>query len=447
VTAPAGEDDASPSYAARLYYQRWQRRIFAISWLSYASFYLCRVNIAVTLPLIQADLGWDKRLIGLIGSVFLWVYAAGQLINGTLGQKANARWFVGLGMLVSALCNALFGASSGLWIMIALWGLNGWAQSMGWGAIMKTIASWFGPRRRGRITALFSPCFVLGQLLAWSVGGWVANRWGWRYTFWLPAAAFAAVAVVWLAGVRSTPAAAGLGTPEPRGARAPASVRQILGQLLLHRSLRWAAVTCVFASMIKDGLNLWAPTFLVDAAGMRVDSAAWAASILPLFGLAGSLLAGWLSDRLFHSHEAPGVMGLSMLIALVMLGFILASSSGLTWMAVALLGLSGVATYGINALLLTSLPLSFATQGSPGAPQAPGEPGNVSAVAGFLDFASYIGGGISALVVGQLVDWRGWNAVFLYWLAATLVALGGSFALSRQAHPSSAHPAPASSDA
>ena len=52
-------------------YRHWQYRIFAISWLSYASFYLCRVNIAVALPAIRVDLGWDRTTIGLIGSVFL----------------------------------------------------------------------------------------------------------------------------------------------------------------------------------------------------------------------------------------------------------------------------------------------------------------------------------------------------------------------------------------
>ena len=179
-------------------------------------------------------------------------------------------------------------------------------------------------------------------------------------------------------------------------------------------------MVCIFSSMIKDGLNLWAPTFLVDAIGMPVDRAAWAASVLPLFGLAGSLLAGWLSDRLFRSREAPGVIGLLLAIALAMVGLRLLGGGAAVWIAVALLAGCGAAVYGINALLLTSLPLSFSAEG------------NVGAVAGFLDFASYVGGGISALAVGQLLDWQGWNAVFTYWLAAALIALAAAVVLLRQ---------------
>jgi hypothetical protein len=44
-----------------------------------------------------------------------------------------------------------------------------------------------------------------------------------------------------------------------------------------------------------------------------------------------------------------------------------------------------------------------------------------------------VGGGISGFAAGHLLDWRGWNAVFLYWLAATLVAFGGAAVLSRRA--------------
>ena len=229
------------------------------------------------------------------------------------------------------------------------------------------------------------------------------------------------MAGVWWWGIRSSPEAAGFAAPgrEAGGAAAPPppAVGDILRSLLRSSRLRWAALTCAFASMIKDGLNLWAPTLLVDGLGMRVDAAAWAASILPLLGLAGSSLAGWSSDRFFRSREAPGIVGLSLLVAGAMLGLMAAVGGGSLCLVVLLLGVCGVAMYGINSLLLTSLPLSFA---------------NVAAVAGFLDFASYVGGGISGLAAGQLLAGYGWNAVFGYWLVATLLAAVGGVVLGRQ---------------
>ena len=399
-------------------FRRWQRQVFAISWLSYASFYLCRVNLAVALPAIRSDLGWSRGTAGMIGSVFLWIYAVGQLVNGSLGERANTRWFVGVGMLASSVCAALFGISSWPLAMALIWGLNGWAQSMGWGAIMKTIAAWFDPRQRGRITALFSPCYVTGHLVAWAAGGWLTSKWGWRTAFWLPAAAVALMSGVWLAGIRSTPKAAGFPLSQQEKAAVHTTVRSILRSIWAEPRLRWAALTCVFAGMIKDGLNLWAPTFLVDALGIPLKSAALAASVLPLLGIVGTLLAAWLSEHLFSAREEPGIMALSLVIALLMLGFIVFGNSGSLWLPIVLLGMCGMAGSGINALLMVSLPLSF------------GKRGNVAAIAGFLDFASYVGGGISGFTVGQLLDRSGWNAVFLSWLAATLLAFACAAVLS-----------------
>jgi len=409
---------------------RWQRRIFGVAWLTYASFYLCRVNLAVALPVIQQDLGWSAQTAGAVGSTFLWVYAVGQLVNGTLGQTANARWFVGVGMLLSVACNLAFGASSQTWIMVLVWGINGWAQSMGWGAIIKTIAAWFGASRRGRIAALFSPSFVLGHLIAWSVGGRLAESLGWRYAFWIPAAAFGIVTVLWLTLIRTDPASAGLAPMHKSPARRQRELRAIVQGLRSYPHLRWAAVACAFASMVKDGLNLWVPTYLVEALDMPLSTAAWAASALPFFGLFGSMLAGYVSDRLFHSREAPGIVALSALIVAGLAGISMLAGHGSPLPVILLLGLCGMAAYGINSLLLTSLPLSFGAQR------------NVSAVAGFLDFSSYVGGGISALVVGQLLGWAGWTSAFVYWSLASALAMASALGLDRVLvrHPLSSAP-------
>jgi len=405
----------------------WQRRVFAVAWLSYASFYLCRVNLSVALPAMAAEFGWSMGRLGMIGTAFLWLYAAGQLVNGTLGQRADARWFVGAGMLISAFCGILFGSVSRLWAMVAIWGLNGWVQSMGWGPIVKTISAWFSRGRRGRMTAYFAPCFVLGHLTAWTAGGWIVGHWGWRYAFWIPALVLAGMGLVWLVGVRSTPEAAGFDPPAGGAPAARPTLRVIFASLWTDTRVRWAALTCIAASMIKDGLVLWAPFLLMDSLGVSVADAALAASIMPLCGMVGSVLAGWLMDRFCQSREAPVVVAFSLVIAVILPLFMLAQRAGLAWAMILLLGACGICVYGINVLLLAAFPLSF------------GRTGNVAAVAGFLDFAAYTGGGMSALIVGQLVDWSSWTAVFAFWFAANLAAGAGGLMLRRRTVP---EPAP-----
>jgi len=183
----------------------WQRRIFLTCWLTYASFYLCRVNLSVALPAIQGEFGWSKVGAGLIGSAFFWVYAWGQFVNGQLGDRLPPRPFVAVGLLASVALNAAFGFAASLPTMVILWGMNGYFQSTGWGPIVCTISHWFGPARRGRLSALLGPSYVLGHVASWLLAGWLVARWGWRAAFWVPAALTVPSVLHWLVRVRNSP--------------------------------------------------------------------------------------------------------------------------------------------------------------------------------------------------------------------------------------------------
>jgi sugar phosphate permease len=392
--------------------RRWQWRIFTGAWVTYGSFYLGRVNISVALPAIQMHFGWGRAEAGLIGSAFFWVYALGQLVNGRLGDLLPGRAFVAVGMLVSVGLNLAFGFSDQLSIMILLWAANGYAQSMGWGPILRTLSYWFPSRRRARLSALFAPSFVTGHIGSWMLSGWLVSAYGWRWAFWVPALCMVLSALVWIVSVRDNPSLVGL----PRQGD---TARRSRGGLSLwwatrHPKLRWVAVACAFMGMAKDGIILWGPTFLMETAGLQLGRAAVTAVLIPLCGLAGTLAAGWMSGRYFRSREAPvaalmlaflavGIVALRVLAPLGELGPVLVA-----------LGVIGAASYGANSILLTALPLGL------------GNEGMVSSSAGFLDFASYVGGGLSGALTGWLIDGWGWPAAFGFWLGA---ALAGAAAL------------------
>ena len=63
--------------------------VLALCWGTYAAYYLGRVNLAVALPAIQDEFGWSRAAVGLIGAALYWTYAAGQLVNGHLGDRIS----------------------------------------------------------------------------------------------------------------------------------------------------------------------------------------------------------------------------------------------------------------------------------------------------------------------------------------------------------------------
>jgi len=157
----------------------WKKRIIVTAWVTYASFYLIRVNFSVAIPGIIEEFGITKTEIGFILSALFFAYAFGQFVNGQLSDKFGSRKIVFIGLLVSSVINIIFGFTSG-WLagMILLWALNGYFQSMGWSPVVKTIAGWFPPPNKrqsfrdfGLIIYLRLCCFMgFGWFYRWRPG-------------------------------------------------------------------------------------------------------------------------------------------------------------------------------------------------------------------------------------------------------------------------------------
>ena len=104
---------------------RWKFKIFFLCWIAYASIYFARVNLSVAIPFIQKTLVLDKVQVGLIGSLFFWIYGIGQFVNGYIGDKVSSKIFIFIGLFVTSLTNIFFGLTSNFSFMLVIWAING----------------------------------------------------------------------------------------------------------------------------------------------------------------------------------------------------------------------------------------------------------------------------------------------------------------------------------
>ncbi len=86
----------------------WRIRIFVITWLGYAGFYLCRKNFSVIMPELKI-LGFTEYHFATILALYSLLYAIGQFVNGVLSDRFGPRLIVGAGLFISIFSNVIMG--------------------------------------------------------------------------------------------------------------------------------------------------------------------------------------------------------------------------------------------------------------------------------------------------------------------------------------------------
>jgi len=414
-------------------FKHWQLRIFVVAWITYALFYLTRANMSIAIPGIMEEYGYSKTMLGTVGSALFATYAIGQFTNGQLGDKFGARKLVTIGIMVSALANIAFGFSTTILMMIVLWAINGYFQATGWPLNIKTLANWLSLKERGKITGLYGSCYQVGNVLSWLLAGYLAETYGWRFVFWIPAIIFGFSSVLYYFGIRNSPESIGLPSIEEH--KKPSSLSELKKEKTLRRSenkpldeehlgfgftLRrtfanprmWVVgIAFMFLDVVRYGFFVWAPTFLFEVQGAEISIAAYKIMVIPIAGSLGAISAGWATQKYFGSRRAPPVV--VMLACLGTLAWLYPRIPVDNWvLGLVCLAAVGYFTYGPHVIIVAAIPMDFGTRKG------------ASSAAGFIDGLGYVGATLTAIVSGWLIDNYSWDAAFNFWIASAFIAAG-----------------------
>lgn len=157
-------------------YRFWRYRIFALTWLAYGGFYLCRKNISIAMPLLSQDHGFTKDNFAMILFFYSLFYALGQFYNGFLSDKFGPRLIVGIGLFLSIFANIFMGFSAALLVFGLWWCINGIGQSTGWSGTVKNMAPWFRRKERGVVMSWWATCYVVGAIAAMALATFIVTH-------------------------------------------------------------------------------------------------------------------------------------------------------------------------------------------------------------------------------------------------------------------------------
>lgn len=408
-------------------YRRLRWQVFSGIFVGYAGFYLVRNNLSLAIPaILKEHPEYTKTQLGWAVTALLTAYGISKFVMGSVSDRSNPRWFMTLGLLLSAAVTLSFGVFPGiyssLFLIVALQAANGWFNGMGWPPCGKTMVHWWSTKERGKIVAYWNVAHnVGGALVAYVAIHAVSYFHDWGATFYANAAIAFVIAIFIALTVRDTPQSCGLMPIEAYKNDYPPdyskdhertfAFREIFLQHVLNNKFLWAiAIANAFVYFVRYGVVNWIPTYLQTAKGFNFKESGIAWTAFELAGIPGTILCGYLSDKLFNARRAPATI-LFMVLTLAGLLVYGMNRHGPLWVDIASLIAIGFFVYG-PIMMIGLHALDLVPKKAAGT------------AAGFTGlFGYFLGSAPSGAGVGWIADKWGWNGVFGTMIVCCLLAM------------------------
>jgi MFS transporter, OPA family, glycerol-3-phosphate transporter len=425
LLAPAAYAAPLPQKKVDSTYTRLRWQVFIGIFVGYAGYYLVRKNFSMAMPdLIER--GFTKGELGIALSGVSIAYGLSKFLMGNVSDRSNARIFLSLGLVLSALSMILMGvfafATSSLAIMFIILFFNGWFQGMGWPPCGRVMVHWFSVKERGLKMSIWNTAHNIGGGLVGplSIAG-LAIFGSWQSKFYFPGFIALVVAVLAYILIRDTPQSCGLPPIEKHkneftkdyseDHEKELTAKQIFFNYIFNNRMLWyIAFANVFVYLVRYGVLDWAPTYLKEAKGFSVNQSGWAYFAYEYAGIPGTLLCGWISDKIFNGRRAPATI-IYMLLVLAAVIVYWKNPAGhptvdnISLIVIGFLIYGPVMLIGVHALDL--VPKKAA-----------------GTAAGLTGLFGYLGGALFAnIAMGYVVDSFGWDGGFAILIAACILTI------------------------
>jgi OPA family sugar phosphate sensor protein UhpC-like MFS transporter len=389
-------------------YNYWRWRTFYGMYIGYIFYYFSRKSFTFAMPSLIQDLGFTKGDLGILASILSISYGASKFLNGVLSDRANPRYFMGLGLILTGLLNICFGNSSSILFFAIFWGLNGYFQGYGWPPCARLLMHWYSQKERGRWWGFSNTSHGIGGALIALIAGYCAEAWGWRVAMYIPGALCILAGLFVINRLRDTPQSLGLPIIEKHRNDYPAekletettlTTKEILFKHVFNNKFIWLlAASYFFVYVIRTAINDWSALYLVESKGYSILTAGACVFWFEIGGIFGSLAAGWASDKIFKGRRGPVnvLFGLAVILALYAFW---ASPAGVATLDSIIMFSVGFFIFGPQ-MLIGMVAAEIAGKNAAGSAN------------GFVNLVAYIGAATAGYPLGIICQNYGWEGFF-----------------------------------
>ncbi|HYC88360.1 MAG TPA: MFS transporter [Thermoanaerobaculia bacterium] len=251
--------------------------------------FLDRQIMYILLVPIQKEMKFtDLQLAALGALAFVIFYTLLGIPFGRLADRVSRKSMIAAGLAIWSLFSGLTGFANSFWTIFFCRLMVGVGEATLGPAALSLIGDYFPPRMRATVNSIYSSAIALGGGLAFFLGGWIGQTYGWRvafYTLGFPGLLLA-VLVFFL-------------REQPRTATASAAASSDWADMFRSKPLRLLFAGYALLGLASNNIGVWVTAFFVRVHRFDLLTIGTAAGIISLVvGIPAMIFAGVLADRI-----------------------------------------------------------------------------------------------------------------------------------------------------
>ena len=318
--------------------------VLALLTLVYTFSFIDRQLLVILAEPVKADLGLSDTQLGLLtGLAFAALYVTLGLPVARLADKGNRKNVVSASLAIWSAMTVISGMAANFTQMLLARIGVGIGEAGGSPPSHSIISDYFKPEKRATALSIYSVGIYIGIFLGFTIGGVLAQHYGWRVAFYavgLPGILLAVLLYYFVKEpVKGRYDPQGVSTENP-------TLSNVIKTLLAKKTFIYIALGSGFLAFGSYGAGNFLPSFLQRVHGVEVSKAGYLLGVaFGIGGGVGTFLGGFLADR-FRRADMRWYIWLPMvsaILALIPFGIYVFSSHlnvvvGIVFLVSALLG-------------------------------------------------------------------------------------------------------------
>ena len=378
----------------------WRIGSFCIA--TYLASYVTRNILSVSTPEMIKEAFFTKEYTGLLTSISFIFYAAGQLINGFIGDRVHPKYMIIMGLGISSVSTFVIPIFDNRILHFTAFALIGFGLSMLRGPLMKVISENTAATHARMICTLFSMAGFAGPLIA-SI---LSIFFKWR-------AVFTATGVISV--VITVLAVAAITALEKRGEikfvpKYDKGIAGILNVFKLEDFIFYMLISSI-GEIAGSSITFWIPTYTTEHLGFSNDAASTIYSVVSF----STLFTPFITLLIYEKLIRNGIKLALVMYVISAVFFIAVRFTAAPVLNVSMLIIAKVAAAAASSIVWSAYIPGLARSGK------------VSSANGVMDAAGYVMASIANVLFSTFVGRLGWGGIVNMWYIIMLIGAAVSF--------------------